>query len=77
MLNGYGSPLNRFFIRFSQYAGLRCQQRFITTMELFFKAVYQQARDRRLGAVPTLNEYTEMRRNTSGCKPCFALIEVR
>lgn len=46
-------------------------------MDLFFKAVYQQALDRKNGVVPDLESYIAMRRDTSGCKPCFALIEVR
>lgn len=44
-------------------------------MDLFFKAVAQQARDRSKGIVPDLETYISLRRDTSGCKPCFALIE--
>lgn len=44
-------------------------------MDLFFKAVAQQAADRALGVIPDLESYIVVRRNTSGCKPCFALIE--
>lgn len=44
-------------------------------MDLFFKAIRQQARDRARGIVPDLETYIELRRDTSGCKPCFALIE--
>ncbi len=44
-------------------------------MELFFKAVAKQSRDRANGVIPDLNSYIEVRRDTSGCKPCFQLIE--
>lgn len=44
-------------------------------MDLFFIAVEQQAIDRHNGLVPELEEYIPVRRDTSGCKPCFALIE--
>lgn len=51
------------------------QRRFIETFELFFRAVAQQARDRASGNIPDLESYIAMRRDTSGCKPCWALIE--
>ena len=44
-------------------------------MDLFFKAVTIQARDRAAGVIPDLEDYVVMRRNTSGCKPSWALIE--
>ncbi|OBZ67350.1 Alpha-muurolene synthase [Grifola frondosa] len=51
------------------------QQRFIETFDLFFQAVTQQAMDRKSGAIPDFESYIAMRRDTSGCKPCWALIE--
>lgn len=51
------------------------QQRFMETMDFFFQAVTQQAQDRENGVVPDLESYISMRRDTSGCKPCWALIE--
>ena len=51
------------------------QKRFIETFELFFRAVTQQAKDRSSGNIPDLESYIAMRRDTSGCKPCWALIE--
>ena len=51
------------------------QKRFIATFELFFRAVAQQAKDRASGNIPDLESYIAMRRDTSGCKPCWALIE--
>lgn len=44
-------------------------------MDLFFDAVAKQSRDRANGAKPDPNSYIEIRRDTSGCKPCFQLIE--
>ena len=44
-------------------------------MDLFFKAVTIQARDRFAGVIPDLEDYIIVRRDTSGCKPCWALIE--
>ncbi|KAH8100789.1 isoprenoid synthase domain-containing protein [Cristinia sonorae] len=64
-----------FFGRYVSRGGPGCTERFIHTMDLFFKAVSQQARDRANGVVPELESYIEVRRDTSGCKPCFALIE--
>jgi hypothetical protein len=44
-------------------------------MDLFFIAVAKQADDRAKGYIPDLESYIAVRRDTSGCKPCFALIE--
>ncbi|KAJ8487526.1 hypothetical protein ONZ45_g9641 [Pleurotus djamor] len=51
------------------------QQRFIETFDFFFQAVSQQAQDRAEGVIPDLESYIALRRDTSGCKPCWALIE--
>lgn len=44
-------------------------------MEMFFQAVHQQASYRADGTDPDLETYILMRRETSGCKPVFDLIE--
>jgi hypothetical protein len=44
-------------------------------MEMFFEAVHQQAVYRADGVVPDLGTYVDNRRETSGCKPVFDLIE--
>lgn len=44
-------------------------------MHMFFEAVHQQALYRASGIVPDFDTYVEMRRETSGCKPVFDLIE--
>jgi hypothetical protein len=51
------------------------QRRFIETFEYFFQAISQQALDRANGVIPDLASYIALRRDTSGCKPCWALIE--
>ena len=51
------------------------QKRFVHTVGLFFKAVTIQARDRSAGTIPDLEDYITLRRDTSACKPCWALIE--
>ncbi|PPQ66010.1 hypothetical protein CVT24_011954 [Panaeolus cyanescens] len=51
------------------------QQRFIETFDFFFQSVTQQAYDRASGVIPDLESYIALRRDTSGCKPCWALIE--
>jgi hypothetical protein len=45
------------------------------TFDFFFAAVWQQALDRKRDVVPDLEAYIAQRRDTSGCKPCWALIE--
>lgn len=44
-------------------------------MHMFFEAVHQQALYRASGIVPDLGAFVELRRETSGCKPVFDLIE--
>jgi len=51
------------------------QKRFVHAMDLFFKTVVIQARDRAAGIIPDLQDYVVMRRDSSGGKPCLALIE--
>ncbi|OJT10931.1 Alpha-muurolene synthase [Trametes pubescens] len=51
------------------------QARFKESLELFFEAVHQQAKDRDADVIPDLESYINVRRDTSGCKPMFDLIE--
>ena len=44
-------------------------------MELFFKAITTQARGRATGVIPNLDDFIVERRDTSGCRACWALIE--
>ncbi|KIK65246.1 hypothetical protein GYMLUDRAFT_240536 [Collybiopsis luxurians FD-317 M1] len=50
-------------------------RRFIDGMGLFFQAVNKQAQYRQAGSIPNLDSYIAERRDTSGLKPCWALIE--
>ncbi|KAF5359149.1 hypothetical protein D9756_002983 [Leucocoprinus leucothites] len=61
--------------RLQKTAGPGCLQRFIDNMSLFFDAVIVQSSDRMNEKTPTLEEYIDVRRDTSGCKPCFQLAE--
>ncbi|KAH9943697.1 terpenoid synthase [Amylocystis lapponica] len=70
-----GKMAKDFIQRFLPTSGPGCAERFIDTMELFFKAVSQQADDRRSGNIPDLEDYIAMRSDTSACKSCFALLE--
>ncbi|KAJ3561754.1 hypothetical protein NP233_g10002 [Leucocoprinus birnbaumii] len=70
-----GSMVKDYTARLAQTAGPGCLNRFIENMELFFKAVVSQANDRSNNKIPTLEEYIDIRRDTSGCKPCFQLAE--
>lgn len=51
------------------------QARFKSSMQMFFEAVQRQAEDRGENVVPDLESYIDVRRDTSGCKPVFDLIE--
>ncbi|KAJ7891626.1 isoprenoid synthase domain-containing protein [Mycena olivaceomarginata] len=49
--------------------------RFVETFDLFLQSVHDQAIHRTTGVIPTLEDYIRLRRDTSGCKPCWAIIE--
>ncbi|TBU21706.1 terpenoid synthase [Dichomitus squalens] len=70
-----GRLTQSFWRRLTTTGSQGAQRRFIETFELFFRAVTQQAKDRASGNIPDLESYIAMRRDTSGCKPCWALIE--
>ncbi|PCH42360.1 terpenoid synthase [Wolfiporia cocos MD-104 SS10] len=64
-----------WWTRMLKTVGPNCRQRFVQTLGLYFKAIMQQAADRASKSVPELEAYISLRRNTSGCKTGFALIE--
>ncbi|KAG1862730.1 isoprenoid synthase domain-containing protein [Suillus subalutaceus] len=64
-----------FYKRMLPTASRGTSRRFIETMNFFFQAVHVQAIDRAKGVIPDLESYISLRRDTSGCKPCWALIE--
>ncbi|KAJ6477076.1 isoprenoid synthase domain-containing protein [Mycena sanguinolenta] len=51
------------------------QQRFIETFDFFFQSVTQRAQDCAAGVIPDLESYIALRRDTSGGRPSFVLIE--
>lgn len=67
--------LGSFYKRIIQTATGGTCQRFVETLELFFQAIYRQSIDRANNFIPDLDSYISLRRDTSGCKPCWALIE--
>ncbi|TFK19578.1 terpenoid synthase [Coprinopsis marcescibilis] len=70
-----GKMTRDYFRRMILTASPGAQQRFIETFDFFFQSVTQQALDRAQGEIPDLESYITLRRDTSGCKPCWALIE--
>ena len=72
-LNHY--PRYSYWTRFVADGSPGAQKRFVHTIGLFFKAVTVQARDRAAGIIPDLEDFIAARRNNSGCRPCWALIE--
>ncbi|KZT25783.1 terpenoid synthase [Neolentinus lepideus HHB14362 ss-1] len=74
-LSRVGRMTKDFWIRLRTTVTSSAERRFIKTFDAFFKAVSQQALDRQRGHIPDLESYIIMRRDTSGCRPCWALIE--
>ncbi|KDR73677.1 hypothetical protein GALMADRAFT_72397 [Galerina marginata CBS 339.88] len=70
-----GKLARDFWARCIPDCGPGAQARFKETFELFFEAVSIEARARDEGVIPDLESYIDVRRDTSGCKPCWALIE--
>ncbi|KAF8155792.1 isoprenoid synthase domain-containing protein [Crassisporium funariophilum] len=70
-----GKMTRDYYKRLILTASPGAQQRFIETFDFFFQSVTQQALDRAAGVIPDLESYITLRRDTSGCKPCWALIE--
>ncbi|KAF8184523.1 terpenoid synthase [Mycena galopus ATCC 62051] len=64
-----------FWMRCISGAGPGTQARFKETLAMFFEAVSIQAQMRDTGYIPDLESYIALRRDTSGCKPSWALIE--
>lgn len=64
-----------FYRRILKTASPGACQRFVETLELFFQAINEQATYRANNFIPGLESYIALRRDTSGCKPCWALVE--
>ncbi|KAF7318869.1 Terpene-synth-C domain-containing protein [Mycena chlorophos] len=70
-----GKMTRDYYKRMIVTAAPGTQQRFIETFDMFFQSITEQAQDRAAGVIPDLESYIALRRDTSGCKPSFALIE--
>ncbi|KAL0946496.1 hypothetical protein HGRIS_012714 [Hohenbuehelia grisea] len=70
-----GQLARDYWSRCIKGAGPGVQARFKESLELFFEAVNVQARARDDDVIPDLESYIDVRRDTSGCKPVFDLIE--
>ncbi|KAJ7029378.1 terpenoid synthase [Mycena alexandri] len=70
-----GKLARDFWARCIPDAGPGTQARFKETLAMFFEAVHIQAQQRDSDCVADLESYISLRRDTSGCKPCWALIE--
>ncbi|KAJ7481069.1 terpenoid synthase [Mycena galericulata] len=70
-----GKLARDFWARCITDAGPGTQGRFKETLGMFFEAVNVQANWRDTDVIPDLESYIALRRDTSGCKPCWALIE--
>ncbi|ESK91961.1 terpenoid synthase [Moniliophthora roreri MCA 2997] len=70
-----GKMTRDYWQRLIKTASPGTQQRFIETFDFFFQSVTEQALDRAAGVIPDLESYIALRRDTSGCKTSFVLIE--
>ncbi|KAG5723434.1 Germacradienol/germacrene D synthase [Termitomyces sp. T112] len=70
-----GKLARDFWARCIVDASPGAQERFKEAFERFFESVNIQAKERDAGVVSDLESYIDLRRDNSGCKPCFALIE--
>ncbi|KAF8590195.1 terpenoid synthase [Ramaria rubella] len=70
------SSLTRdYWTRLVLGAGPQVQARCAENVELYLIAVHQQANHRDTGDIPALEDYIQLRRLSSGCKPLFDLLE--
>ncbi|KAG2030559.1 isoprenoid synthase domain-containing protein [Suillus americanus] len=86
-LSAYRDPVNfqtkrysakmckSYFGRFKETGGPGCTERFIHAMDLWFISAAKEVDNRAKGHVDDVESYIELRRDLSGCKSCFALIE--
>ncbi|KAL5529465.1 COP3 [Sanghuangporus baumii] len=70
-----GKLARDYWLRCIADAGPDVQARFKENLQLFFEAVHIQATHREDGEIPDLETYIDVRRDESGCKPVFDLIE--
>ncbi|KAF7363995.1 Terpene cyclase [Mycena sanguinolenta] len=70
-----GKAARDFWARCIPDAGAGPQARFKETLGMFFEAVNMEAYMRDTNCIPDIESYIAIRRDTSGCYPCWAMIE--
>ncbi|KAG2337543.1 terpenoid synthase [Suillus weaverae] len=70
-----GKMCKSFVGRLKETGGPGCTERFIHGMDLWFISAAKEADNRAKGHVNDVKSYIDLRRDLSGCKPYFALIE--
>jgi hypothetical protein len=68
--------LARFWELAIQTATATAQRRFVDTFGQYMNAVVQQAEDRTQHHIRSLDSYLDVRRDTIGAKPSFAILEL-
>ena len=66
----------RFWLNGIKSATATSQRRFVDTFQLYMDSVVQQAIDRNNSHIRDVESYFEVRRDTIGAKPSFAICEV-
>jgi hypothetical protein len=67
--------LERFWVNAMKCLGPTAQKRFIDTFDIYTESVVQQAEDRDNHVFRGVDSYMQVRRDTIGAKPSFALLE--
>ncbi|RDX52874.1 terpenoid synthase [Lentinus brumalis] len=71
-----GEIARQFWLRAIESASEPAQRRFISTFDAYCQSVVQQATDRHVQRLHTVESYLNMRRENIGAKPSFALLEL-
>jgi len=71
-----GEVVRQFWELAIRTASPSSQNRFISTFDKYTTAVVQQASDRTVGHIRSIEDYFTVRRETIGARPSFALLEL-
>ncbi|KAH9006423.1 terpenoid synthase [Lactarius hatsudake] len=71
-----GEVTRQFWELAIKTASPQAQKRFVKTFGTYLQAVVQQAADRTHKHIRSIQEYLEVRRDTIGAKPSFAILEL-
>ncbi|KAK7694474.1 Delta(6)-protoilludene synthase [Cerrena zonata] len=72
-----GEVARQFWENAIKTTTLTAQRRFIDTFQLYTDSVVQQAADRDHSHIRSVDHYFDLRRDTIGAKPSFAILEVK